>query len=169
MTYHSIALWIKANDLPVCFSAKGNQHGTINTPWYGKVGAVKLVHLYGFVTCHKHNADNWSFWGCGHGLNQVNVVMTRSNNQIILPANQFIRNAAGKWYKVPGYDSFSPEIILSVFSNPPYLPAGTQLRVWYGEDLVNYTEADNDGRVCTDVYVLYVWEVDNLFPLLFTL
>ena len=155
--HYFLAFWIKANGSPVCFSARYTQYGTFNTPLGGKVAAVKLVHLYGYVTCHKYNADNWSFWGCGHGLKDlVDVVVTRSNNQIILPANQFIGNGAGKWSKVPGYNSFSPEIILSVFSTPLSLPAQTQLRLWYGEDLVNYTEADNDGRVCTDVYVLYV-------------
>ena len=155
--HYFLAFWIKANGSPVCFSARNTQYGTFNTPLGGKVAAVKLVHLYGYVTCHKYNADNWSFWGCGHRVKDlVDVVITRSNNQIILPANQFIGNRAGKASKVPGYNSFSPEIILSVFSTPLSLPAQTQLRLWYGEDLVNYTEADNGGRVCTDVYVLYV-------------
>ena len=118
---------------------------------------MRLVHLYGYVSCHIHNANNWSFWGCGHGLKDlVNVVITRSSNYILLPPNQFIGNRAGKWSKVPGYNSFSPEIVLSVFSHPNYMFARTQLRLWYGEDLVNYTEGDNGGRVCTDVYLLYV-------------
>ena len=154
---YSLGFWIKANGSPVCFSARYNQYGAVNAPLGGKVAAVKLVHLYGYVTCHKYNADNWSFWGCGHGLKDlVDVVVTWSNNQIILPASQFIGNRAGKWSKLPGYNSFSPEIILSVFSTPLSVSAQTQLRVWYGEDLVNSTEGDNDGRVCADVYVLYV-------------
>lgn len=158
MTLHySLAFWIKANGSPVCFSARHNQYGTFNAPLGGKVAAGKLVHLYGYVTCNRYNADHWSFWGCGHGLKDlVNVVVTWSNNQIILPANQFIGNRAGKWSKLPGYNSFSPEIILSVFSTPHSMSAQTQLRVWYGEDLVSSTEGDNDGRVCTDVYILYV-------------
>ena len=158
MTFlYSLAFWIKANGSPVCFSARYNQYGTFNTPLGGKVAAVKLVHLYGYVTCHKYNANNWSFWGCGHRQKDfVGVVVTRSNNRIILPANQFIGNRAGKWSKLPRYNSFSPEVILSVFYSPLPLSAQTQLRLWYAEDLVNYTEGDNAGRVCTDVYVLYV-------------
>ena len=153
----SLASWIKANGSPVCFGARYTQYGTVNAPRSGKVAAVKLVHLYGYVTCNKNNADNWSFWGCGHGLKDlVDVVITWSNNHMILPANQFIGNRGGKWSKIPGYNSFSPEIILSVFSYPFFLSAQTELRVWYGEDLVNFYEGDNDGRVCTDVYVLYV-------------
>ena len=158
---YSLGFWIKANGSPVCFRAKYTQYGAVNAPLGGKVAAVKLVHLYGYVTCHKYNPDNWSFWGCGQVLNKdlVDVVVTRSNNQIILPARQFIGNRAGKWSKLPGYNSLSPEIVLPVFSTPLSVSAQTQLRVWYGEDLVNSTEGDNDGRVCADVYVLYVWEV----------
>ena len=142
----------------MCFSARGNQYGTFYTPLPGKVAAVKLVYLYGYVTCQKYNADNWSFWGCGLRMKDlVNVVVTRSNNHMILPPNQFIGSRAGKWCKLPAYDSFSPEIVLSFFSNPLTLSSHTQLRLWYGEDLVNYTEGDNDGRVCADVYILYVW------------
>lgn len=142
---------------PVCFSARNTRYGTFYTPRHGRVAAVQLIHLYGYVSCHIHNADNWSFWGCGHGLKDlVNVVITRSSNHMILPPNQFIGNRAGKWSKVPGYNSFSPEIVLSVFSHPIYMSKHTQLRLWYGEDLVNYTEGDNGGRVCTDVYLLYV-------------
>ena len=154
---YSLAFWIKANGSPVCFGARNTQYSTFNVPLGGKVAAVKLVHLYGYVTCHKYNANNWSFWGCGDLVKDlVNVVVTWSNNQIILPASQFIGNRAGKWSKLPGYNSLSPEIILPVFSSPLSLSAQTQLRVWYGEDLVYHTESDNDGRVCTDVYVLYV-------------
>jgi len=33
---------------------------------------------------------------------------------------------------------------------------GQSLRLWYGEDLVGYTEGDNAGWVCCDVYGLYI-------------
>ena len=131
----------------MCFGARYTQYGTFNAPLGGEVAAVKLVHLYGYVTSNKYIADHWSFWGSGHGCDLVDVVVTWSNNHMILPANQFIRNRAGKW---------STEIILPVFSSPYSLSAQTQLRVWYFEDLMNYTESDNDGLVCADVYVLYV-------------
>lgn len=153
-----LAIWRKANPSPVCFGARNNQYGSFKAPVSGRVIAVKLVHLYGFVTCHKFNPNYWSFWGCGHGLvDLVNVVITTSSNNIFLPPSQFMKfaHSAGKWAKVPGYNSFSPEIVLSRFSTAFYVHAGHSLRLWYGEDLVNYTEGDNDGRVCADVYLLY--------------
>ena len=168
----TLAFWEKANGSPVCFGTRNTQYGTFYTPLSGKVASVKLVHLYGYVSCHKHNADNWSFWGCGHGVKDlVNVAITTSDNHMILPPNQFIGNRAGKWSKLPGYNSFNPVIELSVFSHPYELSEKTELHLWYAEDLVNYTESDNGGRVCADVYLLYVWEVltRRPIPLLFTL
>lgn len=52
----------------------------------------------------------------------------------------------------------SPEIVLPSFS-PYSVRSGDQLRLWYGEDLVGYTESDNRGLVCADAYGLYVWAV----------
>ena len=54
------------------------------------------------------------------------------------------------------YNSLSPELILSVYSHPRWVSSGQELRLWYGEDLVNSSEGDNGGRACCDVYALYV-------------
>ena len=97
--------------------------------------------------------------GCGNKpsvINHVNVVITTSSNSIILPPRQFFTLGRGKWSEIPGYNSFSPEIILSFISGSHSVHAGEHLRLWYGEDYLNWTEGDNDGRVCCDVYVLYV-------------
>ena len=45
---------------------------------------------------------------------------------------------------------------MSVFAHPRSVIRGEELRLWYGEDLADYSEADNGGRVCCDVYALYV-------------
>ena len=143
----------------MCFGARNNQPGRFIAPATGRLAAVKLVHLYGFVSCNVPNANHWSFWGCGYGASRmVNVVITTAFNSIILPPSQFMQfaHSAGKWSKIPGYDSFSPVLVLSRFSSTYHVYAGHQYRVWYGEDLVGFTESDNGGRVCADVYLLYV-------------
>ena len=119
---------------------------------------VKLVHLSGYVSCSTASVHHYSFWGCGSHTylkNHVNVVITTSSNYIILPLSQFFTYSGGKWSEIPGYNSLSPEIILPFFSPYP-VSSGQQLRLWYGEDLVDWYEADNAGRVCADVYALYV-------------
>ena len=154
-----LATWKKANSDPVCFEARGNKYGSFRAPSAGNVASIKLVHLYGYVTCYKGNADHWSFWGCGYNLvDLVNVVITSSANNIILPPTEFMtyEHAAGKWAKVPGYNSFSNEIVLSRFSSAFQVFTNQQFHLWYGEDLEDYTEDSNDGKVCADVYILYV-------------
>ena len=61
-----------------------------------------------------------------------------------------------KWYRVPGYKSLSPELVLPFFSSPKLVHSNQELRVWYGEDLANVSDGDNGGRVCADVYALFV-------------
>ena len=149
----------------MCFGARNHQFGRFFIPSSGRLAAIKLVHLYGYVSCYTHgDVNHWSYWGCGYSYSstrdKVNVVITTSSNHIILPPNQFLTRSgslgSGKWHEILGYNSWSPELVFSVFSHPLWVSSGQQLRVWYGEDLVDYAENDNGGRVCCDVYARYV-------------
>jgi len=150
--------WVKANLRPVCFGARHTQYGSFNVPYGGKIAAVKLVHLSGYVTCVGSSISYWSFWGCGNYSplkHHVDVTITTSSNFLLFPPHQFLTTGYGRWSELPGYNSFSPEIILPRLS-PYSVSSGQELRLWYGEDLVNYTEGNNAGLVCCNVYVLYV-------------
>ena len=54
-------------------------------------------------------------------------------------------------------DKHSDELVFSNFDNPLYLH--TKLRVWFGEDLMNWTESDNQGRVCVDVFAYVIEDI----------
>ena len=155
--------WLKLNLSPVCFGAQGDQFGNFTAP-AGRLAAIKLVWLYGYVSCFNSVTSDWSYWGCGDKSwdsftdTRVNVVITNSSNHILLPPNQFISDVTMKWYTIPGYNSLSPELVLSVFLNPIILSSNQVLRLWYGEDLANHKEEDNGGRVCADVYSTYDWK-----------
>ncbi|CAH3180513.1 unnamed protein product [Porites lobata] len=157
---HSVR-WRKVNKLPVCFEAKGNHFGRFYVP-EGRLAAIKMVHLYGYVSCHVHNQYFWSYWGCGDSpasrelVDKVNAVITDSSNNILLPPLQFQTSSNLKWYRVPGYNSLSPELVLPSFSSPEKVHSNQELRVWFGENLVNISEGDNGGTVCADVYALFV-------------
>ena len=86
----------------------------------------------------------------------MSVAITNSTNDLLLPTSHFLIAGTTAWYKIPGYHSLSPELVLSFFSNPHSMSSGEELRLWYGEDFVDYTEVDNDGKTCCDVYALYV-------------
>ena len=153
--------WQKANTAPVCFGTRDTQPGSFYLPSGGGLAAIKLVHLYGYVSCDVRHPQHWSFWGCGQHSSlkqEVDVVITTSDDkQIILPPAEFMKykHQGGKWARVPGYDSFSKEIVLTPFAKPYPVLAGQQLRLWYGEDLDDYTESDNGGKVCCDVYAQF--------------
>lgn len=123
------------------------------------MAGVKLIHLYGYVSCHTGDAANWFTWGCGNGVNRwTNTIITDSSNHILLPPSQFLAQPPGKCYRVPGFDSLSPELELKVFHDPIGVHQGQLLHLWYAEDLVNHTEEDNGGTTCADVYILYANE-----------
>ena len=141
----------------MCFGARYNQYGGFNVPHSGKLAAIKLVHLSGYVSCDTRLSYAWSYWGCGsHSAlkNHVDVTITTSSNVLILPPSQFIKSGT-KWSVIPGFNSWSPQIVLPFFSFYA-VHSGQQLRVWYGEDLVNQSEHDNGGISCCDVYALYI-------------
>ena len=143
----------------MCFGARDSKYGSFDVPYGGKIAALKLIYLSGYETC-SGQISHWSFWGCGNHTSvkkHVSLAITTSSNALLMPPNPFFTYAGGtgKWSELPGYNSFSPEIILPRFS-PYSVSSGQELRLWYGEDLVGYTESDNAGRVCCNVYVLYV-------------
>ena len=143
----------------MCFGAKSGQFGRFYVKTaFKRVAAVKLVHLYGYVSCDTRHVSYWSYWGCGlYGWRrgEINVVITTSGDQVLLPPHEFIANNSAKWSKVPGYDSLSTELVLSFFS-PSQVGYHQELRVWYGEDLMNAGEGDNGGTACVDVYAIFV-------------
>ena len=163
MTCHCFSdAWIKLSTVPVCFGARDEKFGQFSVPFGGSLLAIKLVHVHGYVTCDKSKVQHWSYWGCNaHSsvIGQVNVVITTSANSVLLPPSQFMGQSLPKqykWSKIPGYNSLSPELVLSVFSSPLTVTSGQVLRLWYGEDLVNFTESENDGTSCCDVFARFL-------------
>ena len=144
----------------MCFGARNNQFGRFYLPSRGRLAAIKLVHLYGYVSCYTATSTNWSYWGCVGIRGEMNVVITTRLNRIILPPGQFLTSSsfrrAGMWSRLPGYDSLSSVLVLPFFSHPLMVRRRQQLRLWYGEDLMNWSESNNGGRSCAYVYALYV-------------
>ena len=152
--------WRKLNHGAVCFSARGERPGRFYVP-SGDLAAIKLVHLYGYVTCQKRISSSWSHWGCAIPNVRYHVgvaITTNSSYTAILPLSRFLSGSsevkARKWSRIPGYTGLSSTLVLSFDS--PYYSSGETFRLWYGEDLTNSTENDNAGRTCCDVYGRFV-------------
>ena len=145
--------WRKLNSAPVCFGARDNQFGRFRVEVGGSIQAVKLVHVSGEVNCIlPWNA--YSKWGCDRPNEKqyIFVLLTDTSNTILLPMGQ----SQASRYTLPGYDAQSNEIIFSGFPNPLHLSSVKELRLWYEEDLKDYTENDNNGTSCTDVFAKYL-------------
>ena len=124
------------------------------------VGALKLSYRKGQVRCVSDVSYN-SRWGC-HGYSSfkaypLNVIITDKHNNMIFPLQQFIKHSAGLWYDMPVVDDkYSDDLVFSNFEFPLYLQPHMELRIWFGEDLKNWAEGDNQGRVCVDVYAYVI-------------
>ena len=148
--------WIKINQIPVCFHARGHKPGTFYYTGDGRlVGAMKLVYIDGSVGCEA-NPLYRSRWGCYHHPDNfkhpLNVVVTDSDNHVVYPSEKFFRNT-GLWYSLPFTDAkYSKQLVFTDYANPFYLEKYSPIRIWYGEDLMQYNNGDNIGRVCVDVW-----------------
>ncbi|CAH3106852.1 unnamed protein product [Pocillopora meandrina] len=145
---NSCPRWVKLNKSPVCFGARDSQFGAFAYSQNIFVSSFMLVHRSGTVTCNKRH---YSYWGCYPNHASINVVVTDHQNKLLAPA----ATNHGGWYNLSGYTSSSSALVFCA-AKPHSIHANTQLRLWYGEDLRGYTENDNGGKTCADVYGLLV-------------
>ena len=150
--------WHKLNMHKVCFGAKGHTPGSFKSR-HGLTAYMIAIHYKsGGVYCNRQRptpfscqANNWKF-------NNLGVFMTNSRNHPIVPQSPtYPENYRGKgWYTLNGYTPESRLVLLDAGHSyrGHRIRRGETLRVWYGEDLYNYTEGDNGGRSCVDVYAL---------------
>ena len=143
--------WVKLNESPVCFGAKGDDFGRFSYHGNIFVKSFKLVHLSGKVTCLKTRANSYSYWGCWRNP-KLAAILTDQNNNILAPDASIVQGNGR--YNLPGYSSSSPELVFEKSGKPHVIFANNELRLWYGEDLRGHTEGDNAGKTCADVYGL---------------
>ena len=137
--------WVKLNDSPVCYGAKGDSYGSFT---YGKnifVSAFKLVFLRGYVSCGRNRKSNWC---CDPNKPNICTLITDGHNNVLVPESGKISS-----YRIPGYTSSSPDLVICR-DTPLCVFSTTEIRLWYIEDLLNKSESDNSGKTCADVYAL---------------
>ena len=153
--------WVKLNTSPVCFGARGNQYGHFTNTRDISVSQFVLVHRSGTVSCKR---GQYSYWGCPSNDTPLGVLLTDQQNKILaLDASKVSQHG---WYTLPGYTSSSSALVFCVHPSDESNAAtanselrlgnGDELRLWYGEDLTGFTEYDNAGKTCADVYALLV-------------
>ena len=144
----------------VCYGAKGNRMGHFTVNQDGFLVGIKLTHISETVSCHNSKYGYWSYWGCSgvsyYNEKNLNTIITDSDDKILYPTlntHQIFRPS--HWYSLPGYHGRSETLVFSDFCTPVYAQKGQTLRIWYGEDLKNYSEGDNGGQHCVDIYAMF--------------
>ena len=133
----------------MCFGAGDNQSGGFVVEVDGLIDAVKLVHLYGQVSCDV-SSGRWSNWRCAG--TKLLVFLTNSTDDILIPKVEW----GSDRYKIERYKSRSPEIIWKDFTTPIRLASRQDLRLWHSNNLWGRSESNNNGTSCTDVFALYL-------------
>ncbi|KAM7442798.1 hypothetical protein ABFA07_008268 [Porites harrisoni] len=155
----SAGVWTKISHLPVCVKARDNGYGFLQ--YYGEsklLGGLKLQYVSGEIRCVSNEAHN-SRWGCSGRAQPLNIIITDETNHVIFPLPEIIKNSAGSglWYSLPFVNEvYSDELVFANFGQPLYLPKDEKLRFWYGDDLKNHSEGDNQGQVCFHVFALFM-------------
>lgn len=143
-----IGYWIRLNNKqPVCFQARGNSPGIVNANVDGFIVAIKLVYLYGHVTCDKRNKYYQSFWGCSNhpnkNYNDLNIYLRD------IYSNQIITNHKDDtfgWYSRDCFTAVSKHTLFESIHNPLYVHQGFEMRIWYGDDKKDRNEELSEGE-----------------------
>jgi len=141
--------WVKLNKSPVCFGAKGNQYGRFSYHRNIFVSSFMLVHRSGNVTCNKRD---YSYWGCDPKRPTLFVILTDQTNKILAPEESAVNNQGE--YTLVGYTPSSSALVFCTPKKPHCVFANSELRMWYGQDLRGFSEDNNGGKTCADVYGL---------------
>ena len=138
-----------------CYGSAGSSHASFQVPESGKIEAVKLIHVSGGVSC---NLNPKTRWGCDNFLykrDYFQTFVTDLNKEIIFPS--VYTQAPSSIYVVPGGDiETTRELILK--PDAPYkVKKGQELQIWYGQDLLKYSDDNNDPNVrhCVKVSMKY--------------
>ena len=152
--------WVKLNTSPVCFGAKDNSYGAFTHGKNAFIWAFMLKHHPGNESQSGVKCDNSrggkSLWGCRANQKEIYTFLTDERNNIIGPRfsepSEFSKYSVK--YELPGYNSDSPFLIFFMGKSAYGLHYLAELRLWYSEDLLDYTEYNNEGTSCADVFGL---------------
>ena len=147
--------WKKINSYPVCFETKYDAFGSFKIQEAGKIYSFKLVHIYGSVTCDTNL--EFTKWGCSHsrsGRRRLLTVITY-RNKTVLPLAEFATGVHYYRYQLDRAHVNSPTLVFNLLPTPLVVSIGQQFLIWYGQDLADYSEHNNAGKTCADVYALY--------------
>ena len=122
--------------------ATDNTNAEINIDNDITVNKIVFEYVSGHVNC----TPGSSRYGCGENL--IAIVLTTYDNKILLPSKKVkgykrLDIDSAHWYTIDGIDNSSPKLVWDL-NSPLELQSGLY-KIWYCEDLSNWTLGDNNG------------------------
>jgi len=152
--------WQKINKESVCFGARNNQFGAFNITKSGLLKTMKLVHKSGSIICNRNFPP--SYWGCStssyYSKNSLMTIITNAKKEAILPpAGDLKAGVENKnhFYSLNGTTHTSPELIFRDLPIQVSVSRNQELQIWFGQDWTDWSEENNSGTTCVDVYAWY--------------
>ena len=134
----------------VCYGAKNNEYGQFKLKKRGQLKAIRMKHVSGYLDCDSDNPKTNS--KSRLGSYPIKTIITDKQKSIVFPDHEMVVKSNYS-FLIRGYDARTSEFLTYVDSiNPMYVEVGTELRIWFGEDLQDTSEHDNIGKHCVDVY-----------------
>ncbi|XP_065656123.1 coadhesin-like isoform X1 [Hydra vulgaris] len=136
----------------VCLHAKDDLPAQVPINQNGVLVGIKIVYLNGRLKCH--DSFTGSNFGCFNDQRYFNLAVTDNKRLVLFPSQSlnYLYIDGSKNYQYPGFLPTDNEVIFVNYNYPTYFKIGDYIAVWNYEDLLNYYEGDNSGRMCVDVY-----------------
>eukprot|EP00794_Sanderia_malayensis_P000260 gene260-881_t len=143
----------------VCFFSRYDAPGSFGSIYDGFIGSIKLVHIYGSVTCDTVHKNYRSYWGCNRDpQNPLSVFITDSERRVLF--NRTGSDPAGNvrtvFYSSKTFSGSAKELVFNRMDDPLYVNENSKMFIWYGEDMMNIEEYNNHGQTCVDVYAHFI-------------
>lgn len=141
----------------VCYGAKDDTPGKFTIKAEGLLVGLKLVHKSGSLFCS--DSKRTSRWGCklyGISNNRIYTIVTDERKEVVFPDSKIVNSKDGGFYFLPLFNGQTADNLVFVNTQKPaYAMKGSKLSVWYGSDLYDFSESDNGGKHCIDVYATF--------------
>ena len=121
---------------------------------------MKLVHKSGSFICNSNFPA--SYWGCTtspyYNSNSLMTIITNAKKEIILPPAGNLKARTeniNHFYILNGTTHTSPELVYNDLPIQVSVSRNQELQLWYTQDWIDWSEDNNDGTTCVDVYAWY--------------
>ena len=164
-------IWILAKENACFDSTSFGTNWTFNAPYTGTVTAVQLHHVSGSVTCHGGASNNWgctAYDGAAFMVQMLrhdddgseSTVLPTNSTQNVTEINDDVPCSSGHgcsvvYFSMNGFDLYSEVLTWRDPEADLVVSVTNTFSLQYHEGCCSYTDADNEGTSCADIYFQY--------------